>query len=744
MKSTILVLALFASTAMGLENSDPALQGYQREHVAAEVQWEQKFRELPDAAHIREYARRLSARPHHVGSPYDKDNAEWLAGQLRSFGLDARIETFDTLFPTPKVRKLELLGANKYVAKLDEKVLKDDPTTAQKSEQLPTYLAYARDGDVTGPIVYANYGTPEDYKVLEERGISVKGAIVLVRYGANFRSVKPRVAAEHGAVGVLLFSDPQDDGYARGDVYPKGPTRPADGVQRGTVNDSPIQVGDPQTPGYGSVPGAKLVPLDELTVLTKVPTLPISYEDALPFLQSIEGEVAPPAWRGALPTTYKTGVSTAQAHLVLASNWDRKPLYDVIVKIPGSEYPDQWVIRGNHHDAWVNGAADPVSGASAELEEGRALGELLKQGWKPKRTILYAVWDGEEQGLLGSTEWVETHAEELKQHAVAYINSDGNGRGYFHASGSHSLEHVVNEVAKEIVDPETQISVWRRAQLVDIAHALQPAQRAELRTRPDLHIGALGTGSDYTAFLDHLGIASLDLGYGGEDEGGQYHSIYDDFYWYTHFEDTNFAYGKALAQTAGSLVLRLADADVIPFRYGNFADTVSGYVSEVKTLAETQRAEIKEHNAEIAEGVYTALHDPKKHREPAKAEAVPDYFNFAPLEQAAEDLRIAAAAFDKAYDNAVASGNTSVNAQLLKVEQAQIDENGLPGRPWYRNLIYAPGLYSGYGVKTLPQVREALELKQWRDVNAAITRTADTIEREVAQLQKATQALDGK
>ena len=743
MKRSIFVLALYASTALGLENGQPALRGYLPEHAASEVQWEQKFRALPDATNIREYVRRLSARPHHVGSPYDKENAEWLAEQLRSFGLDAKIETFSALFPTPKLRKLELLGPNKFVAKLEEKVLKEDPTTAQKSEQLPTYLAYARDGDVTGPVVYANYGTPEDYKVLEERGISVKGAIVLVRYGQNFRSVKPRVAAEHGAVGVLLFSDPQDDGYARGDTYPKGPTRPADGVQRGTVNDSPIQVGDPQTPGYGSVPGAKLVPLEELTVLTKIPALPISYEDAQPFLEAIQGEIAPESWRGALPLPYKTGVSTVPAHLVLASNWDRKPLYDVIVKIPGATDPDQWVIRGNHHDAWVNGTADPVSGTSSELEEGRALGELLKQGWRPKRTIIYAIWDGEEEGLLGSTEWVETHADELRQHAAAYINTDGNGRGYLHAAGSHSLEHAVNEVAKDIVDPETQLSVWKREQLVDISR-VKPDQRAELRTRTDLRIGALGTGSDYTAFLDNLGIASLNLGYGGEDEGGQYHSIYDDFYWYTYFEDTDFAYGRVLAQTVGSLVLRLADADVIPFKYSNYADTISGYVSEVKKLAEIQRAELKEHNTEIAEGVYTALHDPKKHREAPKTEALPPYFNFAPLEQASDNLNAATAAFDKAYDSYVADGRTGVNAQLLLVERAQIDEKGLPGRPWYQNLIYAPGLYSGYGVKTLPQVREDIELKQWGDVDAAILRTADAIEREVAQLKKAAQILGGE
>ena len=744
MKKSVAVLALFATTAFGLENGQPVLRGYTAEHAAAETQWEQKFRALPDAARIREITRHLTARPHHVGSAYNKENAEWLAEQLRSYGLDAKIEIFESLYSTPKLRKLELLGPTKYEAKLEEKALKDDPTSGQKSEQLPTYVAYSRDGDVTGPVVYVNYGTPADYEELDARGISVKGAIVIARYGQSFRSVKPRVAAAHGAVGILIYSDPKDDGYARGDVYPKGPMRPADGVQRGSVLDLPIHPGDPQTPGVGAVAGTKLLPIDEVKTITKIPVLPISYEDAQPFLESVEGEIAPENWRGALPIPYKTGVSAAKAHLAVAFNWDRKPLYDVIVKIPGAVYPDQWVIRGNHHDAWVNGAGDPVSGASPEVEEARALGELLKQGWRPKRTIVYAIWDGEEAGLLGSTEWGEAHADELREHAVAYFNTDGNGRGYFRAEGSHSLENFVDEVAKDIIDPETQLSVEKRARLVDISKAT-PDARAELRSRADQHIGALGSGSDYTVFIDHLGIPSVNFGYGGEDEGGgQYHSIYDDFTWYTRFQDTDFAYGRALAQTGGTLVLRLADADVIPFKYGNFAETVRGYVTELKKLSDTERARIKEHNSEISEGVYVALKDPKKQRTAPVTEALPLYFNFAPLDQATDDLTAAAASFDKAYEHYVASGKTDVNAQLLQIDRAQQDADGLPGRTWYQNLVYAPGLYSGYGVKTLPLVREALEQKRWSDVDAAIVRTAGILEREVVQLKSATAALSSK
>src|SRR5215469_17023436 len=525
MRRAIACFTLLASTAYAVNTGEITLRGYTSEHATAEVQWEQKFRQVPDPARVRENMRRMSARPHHVGSPYDKDNAEWLLAQLKSYGLDAKIEQFEALFPTPKSRKLELLGPSKFTAKLEEPALPIDPTSGQKDEQLPTYNAYSKDGDVTAPLVYVNYGAPADYEQLDAMGVSVKGAIVIARYGETWRGIKPKLAAEHGAVGCIIYSDPKDDGYARGLPYPEGPMRPADGVQRGSVMDMPVYPGDPQTPGVGSVEGVKLIPLDQVQTITKVPVLPISYADATPFLKSLEGETVPEAWRGALPMTYHVGPSKAKAHLAVSFNWDRKPLYDVIARIPGAKYPDQWVIRGNHHDAWVNGAEDPLSGTSPELEEARALGELLKQGWKPARTIIYCFWDGEEPALLGSTEWAETHADELKQHAVAYFNSDGNGRGYFHAGGSHSLENFVNEVAKDIDDPETKMSVWKRVRLVDLSRA-KGKDRDEIRSRADLRIPALGSGSDYTVFVDHLGVASVDLGYGGEDEGGQYHSIY--------------------------------------------------------------------------------------------------------------------------------------------------------------------------------------------------------------------------
>jgi N-acetylated-alpha-linked acidic dipeptidase len=734
-------LAVLSVIALNVGAADTrTLRGYSEQASTSELQWEQKFREIPDTARLRENMRRLSARPHNVGSPYDKDNAEWILAQLKSWGLDAEIETFDTLFPTPKERSVEMLAPTVYKAKLEEPTIPVDPTSGQKSEQLPTYNAFSIDGDVTAPIVYVNYGTPADYKELERMGVSVKGAIALARYGESWRGIKPKVAAEHGAVGCLIYSDPHEDGYVINDVFPHGPMRPPAGVQRGSVMDMPVYPGDPQTPGIGAVPGAKKIPLDQVKTLTKIPVMPISYQDAEPLLKGLTGEMVPPAWRGSLPLSYHVGPGPTKVHLHLKFNWDRKPLYDVVMKIKGAKYPDEWVIRGNHHDAWVNGAEDPISGTSPEMEEARALGSLLKQGWKPDRTLIYCFWDGEEPALLGSTEWAETHAEELQQHAVAYVNSDGNGRGYLFAGGSHSLENFVNGVMKDITDPETKMEVWKRARLHEISDA-NTEKRTQLRSREDLPIAALGSGSDYTVFLDHLGIASLDLGYGGEDQGGQYHSIYDDFYWYTHFADTDFVYGRALAQTAGTMMLRLADAPAIPFQFTDFAETIHTYLGELKKLALDERSQIKEQDEEIDEGVYQAIADPKKKMVPPPKEPLPPYLNFAPLDNASDELMRAAMAYDKAFSTAGGNAPAGLNAKLIQTERMLLDSRGLPNRPWFEHLIYAPGFYTGYGVKTIPGVREAIEQKQWTLVDEQVSRVAQALQREAALLDQATRQL---
>src|SRR5579872_1331811 len=412
---------IFAAVSLGQE---PGLEGYRPDAARAEREWETKFRTLPSLTNLREYLQHLSARPHHVGSVYDKENAEWILSRFKEWGLDAHIETFDVLFPTPKVRVLEMLEPTKFTAKLEEPALAIDPTSNQKSEQLPTYNAYSIDGDVTAPLVFVNYGLPEDYEKLDRLGISVNGKIVIAKYLHSWRGVKPKVAAEHGAVGCLIYSEPQDDGYTRDNVFPQGPMRNPDGVQRGSVMDfASSNPGDPLTPGYVASPEHPRLTRSEAKSITKIPVLPIPYH---------------------------VGPGPATVHLKLEFNWDLKPVNDVIAKIPGSVAPDEWIVRGNHHDAWVNGAEDPLSGTAPLLEEARGLGLLLKQGWKPGRTIIYAAWDGEEPMLLGSTEWAEAHADELRQHAAVYINSDGNDRGLLSMGGSHSLEQFINGVARDI------------------------------------------------------------------------------------------------------------------------------------------------------------------------------------------------------------------------------------------------------------------------------------------------------
>lgn len=707
--------------------------------------WEKEFRAIPDPKLMRAYMGRLSARPHHLGSPYDKDNAEWMLAQYQEWGLEARIETFNVLFPTPKERVVEMIAPTKFVLKLQEPALAADPASMQQSEQLPSYNAYSIDGEVTAPLVYVNYGIPADYEELERLGISVKGCIVIARYGASWRGIKPKVAAEHGAVGCIIYSDPIDDGYYEGEVYPKGPYRPAQGVQRGSVMDMPTHPGDPLTPGIGATANAKRLDRKEVKTFTAIPVLPISYGDAQPLLAALAGRVAPEGWRGALPITYRIGPGPAKVHLKLQFNWDIKPIYNVIAKIPGEVYPDEWIIRGNHHDAWVNGAEDPISGMVALMEEARAFSVLLKQGWRPKRTLIYCAWDAEEQGLLGSTEWVETHAVELKQKAALYINTDGNGRGYINMAGSHSLEKFINAVAKDIEDPETQLSAWKRSQLRGIASASTPEARKEFRTRGDLRIGALGSGSDYTAFLDHLGVASLNLGFGGEGGGGIYHSIYDTFHWFTNFSDTNFVYGRALAQAAGTAAMRFAESDVLPYEFTNLAETIGKYLEELKKLATSKREEIVERNNQIDEGVFAAINDPRAPRLAPKREETPPYLNFAPLENANANLTRSA----ERYSKMVASFRESkkalpagLNKKLLQAEQLLLADEGLPKRPWFKHQIYAPGFYTGYGVKTIPGVREAIEQKQWQEFDTQVARVAHALLALAAHLDAASTELE--
>ena len=708
--------------------------------------WDVRFRAIPDARNIGEYVRIMSARPHHLGSPYGKQTAEWILARFKEWGWDAQIENYDVLFPTPKERLVEMVEPTTFRLALEEPPVAVDPTSSQKAEQLPPFNAYSIDGDVTGPLIYVNYGLPSDYEELDRRGISVKGAIVIARYGASWRGIKPKVAAERGAIGCLIYSDPRDDGYFVDGVFPDGPMRSKDGVQRGSVMDMPTYPGDPTTPGRGSTPGVTRLDVKDVTTLTRIPVLPISYGDAQPLLAALGGTVAPMDWRGSLPITYRIGPGPARVHLKVAFDWSLKRAHNVIARLPGSTYPNEWVVRGNHHDAWVNGAQDPASGMSVELEEARALGQLVKQGWRPQRTVVYAAWDGEEQGLLGSTEWVEYHEAELRDTAVVYINTDGNGRGFLNAGGSHALEPLVNAVAKEIEDPDTKGSVWKRMQARAIA-AGPAAQRNEARTRSDLRISALGSGSDYSAFLQHAGVPTLNLSFAGlDDSEGIYHSIYDDYYHFTKFLDSDFAYGRALAQTVGSLVIRLADASVLPFEFTSLADTVQTYVSDLEAQLKNRQTEVKELNQQIEEGVFTAIADPRRQTTAPVVESVPPSINFAPLDNAASALSQAADRYKKSLEAARSRMTPdqirAINKGLIQSERHLTDTGGLPRRPWYRHMLYAPGFYTGYGVKTMPGVREALEQKNYAEAEREIVRVAEALTREAQLIDGLTQALE--
>jgi N-acetylated-alpha-linked acidic dipeptidase len=729
----VFAIALLAATTVSAQTNDKPIFGFTAADAAKQRALESQFDAQLNRDNLRAWMKQLSARPHHLGSANDKANAELIASLFKSWGYDTAIEEFRVLFPTPKTRVVELLAPEKYVLKLAEPALSQDATSGQTSEQLPVYNAYSIDGDVTGDLVYVNYGVPADYDVLERNGVDVKGKIVIARYGGSWRGIKPKVAAEKGAIGCIIYSDPRDDGYFQGDVYPKGAYRSDGGAQRGSVMDMPIHPGDPLTPGIGATKDAKRLDRSEVDVFTKIPVLPISYSDALPLLRNLGGPVAPAEWRGALPITYHLGVGPSRVHMNLKFNWDLVPLYDVIARLQGSERPDEWVIHGNHHDAWVNGANDPISGLVAELESARSIGQLAKSGWRPKRTIIFAAWDGEEEGLIGSTEWAETHADELQKHAVVYINSDTNGRGFLEPAGSHTLEKLVTQVARDVPDPERGVSVLERLKARELANTKESEKLKELRDRDLIRLDALGSGSDYTPFIQHLGIAALNIGYGGEDGGGSYHSIYDSFDHYVRFGDPNFDYGVAQAKTTGRLVLRLANADALPFEFSTMANTVARYADEVTKLAEDSRRDIEERNRMISDRTFEIAADPTKPFAAPKTQEPAPYLNFAPLQNAVAHLKHAAKEYDKA---APSSSSPALDQAIMRIEQSLTRSEGLPRRPWFRHQIYAPGFYTGYGVKTLPGVREAIEQKDWKEANQQIEIVSKVIEGYAAQIEK--------
>jgi N-acetylated-alpha-linked acidic dipeptidase len=747
----IVVLALLLAPAA---RAAPALLGFTDANAANERALEARFDAGLSTDAIAARLKRLSSQPNQVGSPHDKENAEWVLSQFKAWGWDAHIEVFQVLYPTPKTESLELVGPTPFKASLSEPSIAGDATSAIHDGALPPYLIYGADGDVTAPLVYVNYGAPDDYLALARLGVDVKGKIVIVRYGQIWRGLKVKLAQEHGAVGCIIYSDPADDGYGPGPTYPDGAWRPSQGVQRGSIMDMPVEAGDPLTPNIGATADAPRIPIAEAKTLMKIPALPISYADAQPFLAALAGQIAPKRWRGALPITYRVGPGPALAHLVVQSSWDLKPLYDVIAFMHGSERPDEWVIRANHRDGWVFGAWDPLAGQSAMLEEARSIGALAAGGWRPKRTIVYASWDGEEPGLLGSTEWAEEHADELKQKAALYVNSDTNARGLLRVEASYSTQRLVDQAAASVRDPETGASVRDRLLAALQVAALEPDATEDARRLAkaaadggDVPIGPMGSGSDYTPFVQHLGVTSINLEYGGEGEQqGVYHSQYDTFEHFSRFGDPGMTYGVVLAETAGRIVLRSADADVVPLQFGDLVANAAQNVDDLHRLVAATRERSETVDRLLDQNAFTLAADPTRtSAAPPRDDAVPD-IDLAPLDAALERLRTSASAYDRALAQAGALSpdrKARLDAVLIGVEHSLTSPDGLPGRPWYQNLLYAPGMLTGYGAKTLPGVREAIEGRRWREADDYIGRTAQVLDAARARIDQATAILNG-
>ncbi len=728
MRHFVLALLAVAATAVG---ADAVILGFDESGSRLQRSVEADFDSYLDAGDLDQWLRRLSAKPHHVGSAYGKENAEFIAGLFESWGYDVEIDEYRILLPVPKIREVELLSPTRFSASLDEDSLSEDPSTSVRDELLPPYNAFSIDGEVEGDLVFVNYGIPEDYETLERHGIDVSGKIAIAKYGKSWRGIKPKLAGEKGAIGTIIYSDPADDGYARGDVYPQGPFKHESGVQRGSVMDMPTYPGDVLTPGVGATERARRIRREDAPTITKIPVLPMSWRDALPLLSAMGGAVVPAEWRGALPITYHLGPGPARVRLKAEFDWQLVTAYNVIARLYGSDYPDEWVIRGNHHDGWNHGASDPSSGMVALLAEAQALGMLASSGMAPKRTIVYAAWDAEEPGLIGSTEWAEDHAKDLREHAVAYLNTDANSRGFVSIGGSHTLERFFNQIIDDVNDPRLDMSLKDRKRAYLRLNGEDERTREEAGTRDDLRIFPMGSGSDYTPFLQHLGIASAHISFGGEGDGGSYHTLYDTYEHYTTWRDPGLVYSLALAQVAGRATLRLANAPRLPFEFQAFADNVALYITELEQLADEMRRETREQNEKIASGVYAAALDPSKTLGPPKEQEAVPYFNLAPLKNALARLEGAADAYADSVAEA-APASAEINNLLFTSERLLTRDAGLPGRPWYKHQLYAPGFYTGYGVKTIPGVREAIEQREFGTVEAQIELAAEVLN-EMAQ-----------
>lgn len=714
----------------------------------SQLELESDFDKVLNPQNLDNWMKHMSSKPHYVGSPWSKQNAEYVANKFEEWGFESEIETFEVLVPFPKIKKLKMIAPEQVELKLFEPGLKEDASSNITENILPGYNAFSADGNVTAELVFVNYGIPKDYEELKRMGIDVKGKIVIAKYGGSWRGIKPKVAYENGAIGCIMYSDPKNDGYVVGDVYPTGPYRMEYGIQSGSVVDMPMYPGDALTPGYGAKKDVERLSIEDALTIMKIPVMPISYADALPLLKALKGPVAPDSWKGGLPITYHVGPGPTKVNLHLEFDWSLRTAYHPIGRLKGSVYPDEWIMRGNHHDGWAFGASDPISGMVSLMEEARAIGELVKMGWRPKRSLIYAGWDAEEPGLLGSTEWVEYHRDEIKEKMIVYINTDGTGVGYLSMGGSHSLEKFVNEIIREVNDPVHEVSLESRlrSRLRLREYNASDYRDQKESDRDDLRLYPMGSGSDYTAFLHHAGIPSLNMAFGGESGGGSYHSLYDTYDFYKRFNDGDFKYGITLAKVNGRLVLRLSEADILPFRFVNMVDNIGKFIDDNKQLADEIKKHTQLRNKLLDKNDFTIASNPKKmYAPPDRLKEVPD-FDFKPLEDAFDRLTNSAWNYEKALSNykkgsLSAEKKSELNDLLKDVEQAFISEKGLPRRDWFKNMIYAPGYYTGYGVKTLPGVREGLEERKWNEVEDYIQEVAKALDRAAAKINSAAKLL---
>ena len=709
---------------------------------------ESEFDKTLNPENLDTWMKHMSSKPHHVGSPWSKQNAEYAANKFKEWGFESRVETFEVLVPFPKIRKLSMVAPEKLELKLFEPAVEGDRSSEMTKDVLPGYNAFSADGNVTGELVFVNYGLNEDYEELKRMGIDVKGKIVIAKYGRSFRGIKPKIAHEQGAIGCIMYSDPKDDGYVVGDVYPVGPYRNEFGIQRGSVLDMPARPGDALTPGYAATKDAERLSINEASTIMKIPVMPISYADALPLLKAIKGPVVPDSWKGGLPITYHIGPGPAKVNLHLEFDWSLRTAYNPVGRMKGSVYPDEWIMRGNHHDGWGHGASDPISGMVSLMEEARAIGELTKTGWRPKRTLIYAGWDAEEPGLLGSTEWVEYNLNDIREKMVVYINTDGTGVGYLSMGGSHSLEKFVNEVIRDVDDPVHDVSLDNRlrSRMRVREHNSGTFGEGRESERQDLRMYAMGAGSDYTAFLHHAGVPALNMAFGGESGGGAYHSLYDTYEHYKRFSDGKFIYGTTLSKVNGRLVLRLSEADILPFRFVNMVDNIGKFVEQNKKLSEDIRKSTKSLNDLLDNNDFAISSNPKKtYLPPKRLRQVPE-FDFKPLDAALARLSTSAWKYEEALlkfqkGSLSTERKSEINALLRSVDQAFIYSKGLPRRDWFKNMMYAPGYYTGYGVKTLPGIREGLEERKWNEVRVYIKEVSKALDRASENINSASRIL---